>query len=701
LVQKHFGVIPRPARRLPRTWTQEPPQDGERAVILRRVGIVGAIGLAYHIPAGAHEDSPPLQVLAGVLNARPSGRLFKALVETKKATSAMAYAGRQHDPGLFFASAEVPRDGATDELRDLLIATLEGFGATAVTAEEVARAKQQILKQRELAATDTAQIGISLSEWAAQGDWRLYFLHRDRIEQVTPEAVKNVATRYFKQSNRTVGTFIPTDQPDRAAVPPAPDLAPLVASYQGRAALAEGEAFDATPATIEARVQRAELPEGIKVTLLPKKSRGQEVHLSLSLRYGDEHNLKDLEGAAGFLPPLMLHATKKLSAEKLRDELDRLGAVLTTGGGGGGRRGGRRGGGGGGGSGTLAAASFAIQAKRDTLPAVLELLRQVLREPLLPAAHFEIMKRERISALEQMRTDPAALAPILLQRLVNPYAKGDIRYTATIEETIERLQATTHEQVARLHRDYLGSGHGELTIVGDFDPVVCLPILEQTLAGWRAPQPYTRIAHVAATARPGSRHAVETPDKANATYTAGLLLPIRDDDPDYPALVLGNYILGAGTLASRLGVRIRQQEGLSYGVTSSLAASSWDSRATFAITAICNPQNMPRLETCVQEELARLLRDGVTADELAKARQGYLEAQKVARSSDPAIAASLGGLRHLGRTMAWPATYEKNIAELTPERVNAVLRKHLDPRKLTVVVAGDFAGAAAAPAKKG
>jgi zinc protease len=107
---------------------------------------------------------------------------------------------------------------------------------------------------------------------------------------------------------------------------------------------------------------------------------------------------------------------------------------------------------------------------------------------------------------------------------------------------------------------------------------------------------------------------------------------------------------------------------------------------------------MARLETCVQEELARLLRDGVTAEELTKARQGYLEAQKVARSSDTAIAGSLGGLRHLGRTMAWQATYEKNIADLTPERVNAVLRKHLDPRNLTVVVAGDFAGAAA---KKG
>jgi zinc protease len=631
-----------------------------------------------------------LQVLAGVLNARPSGRLFKALIETKKATSASAFARAQHDPGLFSASADVPSGGSVDEVRDLLIATIEGARAADFTAEEVNRAKQQILKQRELAATDTAQIGISLSEWAAQGDWRIYFLHRDRIEQVTPAAVKAAAAHYLKQSNRTAGVFIPTDQPDRAPVPASPDLQALVAGYKGRAAIAEGEAFDATPANVEARATRSELPAGIKVTLLPKKSRGQEVHLALTLRYGNEQNLKDLEAAAGFLPQLMLQGTKKLTDQQLRDELDRLGATLGTGGGGGRGRGGRRGGGGGGGGGALGSVSFSIQAKHDTLPAVLDLLRQVLREPSLPAEQFEIAKRARLAALESTRTEPATLGPQLVQRLLNPYAKDDIRYVPTIDESIERLQAASYAQVARLYREFLGSAAGELTIVGDFDPAACLPILKATLAGWTAAKPYARIANPLAGTVPGSHHVINTPDKANATYSAGMNFALRDDDADYPALVLGNYIMGAGTLASRLGVRIRQQEGLSYGVTSSLTASSWEPRATFSITAICNPQNMARLETCVQEELQRLLRDGITADELAKARQGYLEALKVARSSDTAIAASLSNLRHLGRTMAWQADFEKRINALTPDTVNAALRKHLDPTKLVIAAAGDF-----------
>lgn len=683
-VTKYFGDIPRPTRKLDATWTEEPPQDGERLVTLRRVGDVSAIGVVYHIPAGAHEDNAALQVLARILSTQPSGRLYKALVETKKASSASAEAERQHDPGLFGADAEVPRGGSVEEVRDLLLATVEEVGTKGVTEEEVNRARQQILKARDRAATDTAQVGVALSEWAAEGDWRLYFLFRDRIEQVTPEKVQAVAAKYLQRNNRTVGVFIPTEKAERVAVPATPDVNALVAGYQGRAAISEGEAFDPSPANIEARAQRQELPEGIKLTLLPKKSRGEEVHLSLTLHYGNEQNLKGLEPASGFLSELMLRGTKKLSYQQLRDELDRLGATL-----GSGRGGGRRGGGGGGGGG-LGSVSFSIQAKRDTLPAVLELLRQVLREPSLPPDQFEIMKGERLAALQQMKSEPSMLAPRLLQRELNPYPKEDVRYTPTVEESIEQLQAATYAQVEGLYRDYLGSQVGELTIVGDFEASACLPILTNTFAGWKAAKPFVRIASPIIADVPAAEHKILTPDKANATFTAGLVFPLRDDDPDYPALVLGNYILGGGTLSSRLGVRVRQKEGLSYGITSSLSVSAEDQRASFTISAIVNPANSSKLQGSALDELDRLLREGVTAEELNKAREGLLQARKVARASDPALAGTLGSLRHLGRTMQWEETLDQKMAALKPEEISAALKRHIDPKKLVIVNAGDF-----------
>jgi zinc protease len=335
------------------------------------------------------------------------------------------------------------------------------------------------------------------------------------------------------------------------------------------------------------------------------------------------------------------------------------------------------------------------------LPAVLEILRQVLREPLLPQDQFEIMKRERLAAMDQFKTEPAMLAPRQLQRTLDPYPSDNIRYTPTVDESIQRLKATTYDQVAQLYKGFLGSQTGELSIVGDFDPDACLPVLKKAMADWKSAKPYTRIANPIATEGAGSEQKINTPDKANATYVAGMLFPMRDDDPDYPALVVGNYIFGGGSLSSRLATRVRQHEGLSYSVGSNLNVSPEDTRASFNVAAIANPQNIAKLEKSVQDELDRLLREGVTAEELDKARQGYLEAIKLGRANDTALAASLNDLRYLGRTMAWEADFEKKIGELTPEQVNAALRKHIDPKKLVVVVAGDFDQKMAAGDKAG
>jgi len=683
LVTRYFGDIPRPTRQLDATWTEEPPQDGERQVTLRRVGDLSRVAVAYHIPAGSHEDNAALQVLAGILRTQPAGRLYKALVETKKATSAGADAERQHDPSLFWIDAEIPADGSLDEVRNLLINTTEVIGSTGVTAEEVNRARHQILAARDRAANDTAQMGVALSEWAAEGDWRLFFLNRDRLEQVTPEKVQAVAAKYLVRNNRTVGIFIPTDKPERVVVPPTPEIASLVANYQGRAAISAGENFDPSPDKIEARVQRLELPEGIKATLLPKKSRGGEVRLSLTLRYGDEHSLQGMEAAAGFLPELMLRGTRTLTYQQFRDKLDQLEATLNSGGG----RGGRLGAGGAAGPGS---ASFSIEARRDTLPEVLELLRQTLREPAMPPNQFEVMKGERLAGLEQMKTEPSMIAPRILERTLAPYATNDIRYTPTIDESIERLKATTYEQVQVLYHQYLGSQAGELTIVGDFDPAACLPILTNTFAGWRAEKHYARIGYPPAHAVPPTQSKVNTPDKANATFNAGLIFPLRDDDPDYPALAMANHIFGGGTLSSRLGVRVRQKEGLSYGITSSLSVSAEDQRSLFIISAIVNPKNAAKLQASALDELDKLLRDGITNEELDKAREGYLQARRVARSSDGGLVGSLGNLRHYNRTMQWEADFEKKISALTAEEINAAVKRHIDSKQLVMVSAGDF-----------
>lgn len=670
LVSELFGSMPKPERELDTTYTEEPPQDGERNVILRRVGDVAIAAAAYHIPAGPHPDFAAVDVLGSILAMEPAGRLYKSLVETKKAVTVSGGAFAFHDPGLMYMAAEVRTDSSLDEAKEILLTEIEKIGAEGVTAEEVERVKTQFRKDREQELADTSSVAIELSNWAAQGDWRLYFLHRDRIEQVTPDDVQRVAKQYFQRNNRTVGLFVPTEQPQRVTIPSNPDVQALVKDYKGRAAASAGEAFDVSPLAIEARTQRGAAPLGIKTALLPKKTRGEAVQLSLTLRYGDENSLRGLEEAARVLPSLMTRGTKKLSHQQLQDALDKNLATLRA-------------------SGSPGDLTVDIQTKGAMLPEVIGLLRQILREPALAAEEFDVIRRERLAQLEQFRNEPQALASVELARLLSPYPAGDVRYIPSIEERVERYKSLELGQVQTLYEKMLGSQAGELAIVGDFDPAAITPLIEDMLADWKAQTPQARI-HRQAGDKPAATKAIVTPDKANAAYFAGLELPIRDTDPDYPALVIGNYILGGGALSSRLGDRVRQKEGLSYTVASQLSADAIDPVGRLTIYAIANPENTDRLVAVIREELERLLDKGVTQEEVSRAQQGYLQSQQVRRTNDGALAGILSSSLDADRTMQYQADLEKKIASLKAEDVNAAIRKHFNLKKLSLVTAGDF-----------
>jgi zinc protease len=672
LVEKYFGKLPKPTRKLDKTYTEEPPQDGERSVTLRRVGELGMVAAAYHVPAGGHPDIAALDVLAGVLSTPPSGRLYKALVETKKATDVSASASNWHDPGVFEVDAEVRKGDSLEVARDILLDVTEKSGETTFSEAEVERAKRQLLKARELAAADTSRIAVQLSDWASQGDWRLYFLHRDRIEKVTPPEVQDVARRYLRRENRTLGTFIPTDKPDKSEVPPTPNLAKLFEGYKGRQDIATGEAFDVSPANIDARSQRTTLPEGIKVVLLPKKTRGETVSLRLVLRYGTASTLKGYEAAADLLPTMMLRGTKHLTRQQVQDELDKNRATLSAHGD----------------TGTLV---FSLQTKRAHLPAVLNLLKQILREPTLPPDEFAVLRRQRLSGLEEQLTEPTSLAIVRVRRTVSPYDKNDVRYVPTIDEDIERLTSLTQEQVKQLYDGFLGSQAGEVAIVGDFDPAENVKILRETFSGWTAKESFARIPKMAFPDVPGGLQQINTPDKANAVYVAGEVFAMKDSDPDYPALVIGNYVFGGGALSSRLGDRVRQKEGLSYGIGSFISSDALDPRTSLTINAICNPKNIEKVNTAINEELARLLSGGVTQAELDKAKQGYLQQQQVARTNDATLATVLAEGLFVDRTMAYYTDLEQKITAQTPQQVLDVLKKRIDPRRLVIIDAGDFA----------
>ncbi len=684
-INELYGKIPKPSRTLEKTYTVEPTQDGEREVTLQRVGDVQALNVVYHVCAGPHEDMPAVDVLTDVLTADQTGRLYKALVETQLATRVSAFAPVLHDPGYLEIDAEVRKEKSLDQVRKVLLEVVEGLGKTEITEAEVDRAKNAFARRFDLMMNDSGRVGIRLSESAAAGDWRMMFLHRDRIKKVTPADVKRVAGAYLKPSNRTLGIFTPSRDIDRSIIPPTPDLAALFKDYRGSEGLAQGEEFEATPANIESRTKRSKTDVGMKLALLPKKTRGERVNVNLTLHYGSEAELKGKTDSASFVPGMLTMGTGKHSRRDIQDTFDKLKANVRISEGGGGGGGGRFTRGGGGGAGSI---NVSIETIRPNFSAVLDLVGECLRESTFPEEEFEKQRKELLAGLEQQLSEPMALAPIELRRKLTPVSQDDIRYVRTVQEQIERVKAVKLDDVKAIYKGFVGAGFAEGAAVGDFDANDLSSQLNNVFANWKSPKPFERIAMPYREVKP-DRVEIKTPDKSNALFTMGINLALKDDDAEFPALFMANYITG-GSGNSRLINRIRQKEGLSYGVSSNVQASPHEPSGTFTIGGIAAPENAVKAITCAREELEKLAKEGVTQEELDNARKGYLEDLKVSLSNDGAVAGMLTRNLYLDRTMKFLEDRIAKIKALTPAEVTAAARKYLAPDKLVVVYAGDL-----------
>ena len=665
LVAKHFGPLPRPARALPVLYTTEPVQDGERTVTLHRTGDTPIVATLFRAPAGSHPDFPAVEVLVELMRAAPQGRLHQALVQKGLASAIWGFERALHDPGYVAFGASLPKDGALDAAREALLGTLDGVRREPVRAEEVERARTTLLNEMDKAPLDARELVSALAEFHTLGDWRLFYLYRDRLRAVTVADVQRVAEAYLKPDNRVLGQFVPTAQPQRAQIPGVPDVRAALDGYQGGATLAKGEAFDPSPQNIEARLQRRTLANGVRVALLPKRTRGATVVAKIDLHWGDEQSTRGRSTACTLAGEMLMRGTARHTRAELRDAFERLKTTVK-----------------------VSAGGATLETRREHLADALRLVAEVLREPAFPASEFEELKRGALTRAEAQRSDPSAVAGEELRRHLHPYPKGHWHYEQSLEERIAALQSVTLADARDCHRELVGATGADFAAVGDFDPAPLAALVEALLGDWKNPSPYARIA-MRYFERPALERELRTPDKANAVLRAGLNMRLRDDDPDFPALVLANQLLG-GSSTARLPERIREKEGLSYSTYTWFSASPLDDAANLWISAIFAPENKARVERAVREELQRALGEGFGADEVAAAKKGLLEARYLARTQDSALAERLSRYLYLGRTLAWDVDFEKRIAALTPAEVRDALRRHLQLERLAVTKAGDF-----------
>ncbi|MFG6458170.1 M16 family metallopeptidase [Roseateles sp. BYS96W] len=678
-ITRVFGAIPKPKRVLPPTYTVEPVQEGERQVALRRVSAMQAVFASYHIPAMASPDYAAFEVAVTALADTPSGRLHKRLVEPGLAAQTFGWANRSAEPGLLNLGLILKSDNDVDRARQLLADTADNLVKEPITAEELQRAQAQWAKSFDELMANPQNLCVALSEAIAAGDWRLLFQLRNRVEAATVDSVNATLRQWLLPSNRTVGSLYGTAAPERTPLALPIAAAEALKDYVPKAAVAAGEVFDTSPANIDRRTQRFQLANGLKVAVLPKRSRGETVELALNLHYGTVDSLRGRRAEAALIGDALGLGTKQHSRAQLADAFDKLKTSVRAQ------------------SGPVSGTRIVLSSRRPQLPEALALLAEMLREPTFPAAEVEQLTRQQIAGLEEAAQQPQAVASHGLQRAIAAqYPADDPRHVASFAESAAALKAMTADKLQAFHRDFLGASHGELVLVGDFDATEIKPLLERLFGSWTAPQAYTRIPMPLPPVQ-GLKLEAKLKDKVNAMVISGLLLPMRDDDVDHAALRIAAHVLGASGFDSRLMTRLRQKEGASYGAGAWMSVSSREPSATLGTYAIFAPEARGRVEAALNDELTRFVRDGITQAELDTAKRAMKAQSDTWRSEDAAVAGAIAGHLERGRQFKWDAELDARGEALTLAQVNAAIKRWIDPTKANWSWAGDFDKAPAKP----
>ncbi len=672
-IAKAFGSIPKPARTLRPEYTVEPVQDGTRTVTLRRHGGTPLIMSLYHLPSAASPDYMDLSLGVSALGDTPSGQLYKNLVNKNLATSVFSFDSESHDPGYALFGAELKPDMDQQKALKAMNDTLEGLSKSPLKESDLERIRSQWMTGWTQTYANPASLAGALSEATASGDWRLFFLQRDRVEAAKLPQVQKALETWLVASNRSNGLYIPTEKPVRAPEANTVDVAKLVQDYSGKDIGKAVEAFDPSPANIMARtdLQPLSLDKDlgeVKMALLPKGTRAERVEARLSFKFGSPDQLKNQTAAAAAVASLLTTGTKKLNREQISDQFTALQTQFST-------------------SGSNGRLYLSLSSTSENLPKAIALALDVLRNANFPEDELQKYQQAVVTQLKSASTEPAALASQEIERYTNPWPKDDIRYTPSFEEGIERVQAVTIKQVRDFHQKFYGTGDVAFSAVGDFDKEQVRKALSDGLNGWRKAPAYERPDDPLQTVAP-KLFDINTPDKANAFYLADLGLKLQDSDADFPAVYLANYLLGLSE-TSRLWNRVRVEDGLSYNVRSQVDASSFEPHGSWSVYAIHAPSNSKKLSDTIEEVLAQTLKDGFSEQEVKEGVNALLNYRRLSRSQDTVVSSAWLNYLDLGRSFEWSEKMDQDLQKLNAEQVNAALRKYLKPKEMVIAIAAD------------
>jgi len=670
-ISKYFGSIPKPLRVIQPPYTVEPAQDGERYVELRRNGDISFIGMAYHTPSYSDIDYAANSAAIEILTNDPSGILYKALVETKLATKVSGYSQILYDPGFSYFSCNIPKDKNLDSAKAAFLATMNQIPSVEIKQEDVDRAKNTLLKQISEIQNNTVGFSINMAELVGAGDWRLFYIYRDRVEKLTLADVQNALKKYYLPSNRTWGVFIPDKAAERVAVSERPDVNALVKNYKGNATKAQTETFEASIENIKKNTQYGTLANGMKYALLKKPTKGDKIYIRLSLKIGDEKSLTGKNIIPSLTARMLKNGTSTKSKKDINDLLDKIKSSIDIYGDGG-------------------SVGISISTDKENVNAALDLFADILLNPSFDKNEFDKMLLDIKGEYEANRSDPQFVSSNALNKKTSLYPKGHPYYPEDIDESLDDLKKASLGDVKNFYKDFYGTNNSYASFVGNIDQQAIKSFLEKNLSNFNSKQPYTEIEDRYFDVK-GSTETINIPDKTNANCAGTINIAIKQTDPDYPALEIANELLGGGSfLSSRIPQRLRESEGMSYGAGSYIngnykyAASSW------GVYAIFNPVYKNRLDSALHDEINKAIQGGFKEDEFKKSVASWLQQRKTILGFDGYLNYIITDYMKDGRDLTDFTNAENKVKKLTLDQVNAALRKYISPDKITLIYAGDF-----------
>lgn len=652
-ISKYFGPLKPSAKPIPEVYTNEPTQEGERRFEIHRPGQLGIVNMGFHIPPMENTDSAVFDVMDILMSGGVSSRLYQSMVEKQLAVSVSSWAAQLRDPGLFTVTAELTSgtDHATAE--KAMKEVIESFKTTPATAADLERVKKQILSEFTFRKHGTHELASELSEYEASADWRYMVSYPERINAVTAADIQRVANTYFKTQNRTVGYFVPEK------------IEPVEFNVRN---LKYPEGSNKPPMAGEettTAVKRYDFGKGGRLILVENPV-DDTVAFQGNLYAGSIFDPAGKAGVAELTAAMLSRGTTSKDKVALENALDAMGSKVSV-------------------SANTERATVTGRSLKANLDETLDIMLDMFKNPAFDAEEFTKLKTQSIDLLKKRLENTDAMAEEALFAKLYP---GNHPLHMSTAEKLKQMEKLTLTDIKAFYAKTYDSNSMIFTVAGAVDAATQAgPLVQKlnTLPSQNRKVDFS-VADVSAQKK-GSRIETSMPDKANTSIVLGVQTPIKLLSKDYFAAMLANHALGQSSLSSRLGLRVRDELGLTYGIYSYFPeAGTFSSPWTVSVTT--NPKNIAKTIEATQQVIANYIKTGITPAEFAQAKSAMIGSYLVSSTTNDMLARRYTDAAFYDLGDNYLTDRANRIQAVSIGDVNTAIRKYFNPAQLSVSVAG-------------